>query len=244
MTHQTSDTSQDFDAKKYFTKARRHYIEEPLKALGFKRYKTSVIARLTTDNVFQFLDFQKSSYGGQNLTINACIRPLFSRNHEYLTLLPGNRLGLMSEKLKVDKWWNYSTQEQGDQSFSEIIEVIFETAIPFFDATKTSKEIISSYEKNFLGKSKFDKYVQWGTMGWEDFDFGHIYLQAEQIKNAIKHFNSCYDIFGKDDRDWAQEASKKCLEIKHIIELGQPEIDKYLADTVNGSKQKLKLTDW
>lgn len=244
MTHRIIDTSQDFDAKKYFTKARRHYIEEPLKALGFKKYKTSVIARLTTDNVFQFLDFQKSWYGGQNFTINACIRPLFSRNYEYLTLRPGNRLGSMSEKLKSDIWWNYSTQEQGDKSFSEIIDIILETAIPFFDATKTSKEIISSYEKDSLEKTKLGERVQWGTMGWKDFDFGHIYLQAGQIENAIKHFNSCYEIFGKDDRDWAQDAAKECLEIKHIIELGQPEIDNYLADTINDSKQKLKLVAW
>ncbi|PKK37565.1 hypothetical protein BWI96_06820 [Siphonobacter sp. SORGH_AS_0500] len=103
MTYQTRDTLQDFDAKKYFTKARRQYIEEPLKEFGFKKYKSSVVARLTSGNVFQFLDFQKSAYGGQNFTVNVAIRPLFSHNDEYLTLLPGNRLGLMATKSKSDK---------------------------------------------------------------------------------------------------------------------------------------------
>jgi Domain of unknown function (DUF4304) len=78
MTHQSSDTSQDFDAKKYFTKARRQYIDDPLKVLGFKRYKSSALARLTSGEVFQFLNFQKSAYGGQNFTVNVSLRPLFN----------------------------------------------------------------------------------------------------------------------------------------------------------------------
>ncbi|NNV57222.1 DUF4304 domain-containing protein [Limnovirga soli] len=244
MTHKTSDTLQDFDPKKYFTKARRQYIDEPLKALGFKQYKSSVVARITSGNIFQFLDFQKSAYGGQNFTVNVAIRPLFSRNDEYLTLLPGNRLGLMATKSKSDKWWNYTTELEGNENFADLFDKISKYAIPFFELTQNSKDIIAAYEKNFLGINKFGDRVAWGTVGWEDFDLGHIYLHAGQIKKAFKHFNACYKEFIRDDRDWAQEAAKKCLEIQNIIELGKLQIDDYLADTINYSKEKLKLTDW
>jgi hypothetical protein len=244
MTDQTSSTLQDFDAKKYFTKARRHFIEEPLKMFGFRKYKTSVIARLTTENVFQFLDFQKSAYGGQNFTVNVALRPLFSRNDEYLTLLPGNRLGLMATKSKGDKWWNYTTKIEGDTSFENLFDKIEKYALPFFNSTQNSKDIITSYEKNFLGINKFGDRVAWGTIGWEDFDLGHIYLHAGQIKKAVKHFDACYKEFSRDDREWAQAAAAKCLEVNQIIELGQSQIDKYLTDTIKDSKEKLKLTDW
>ena len=244
MTDKASDTSQDFDAKKFFTKARRHYIEEPLKAVGFKKYKSSVIARLTTGNIFQFLDFQKSSYGRKVFTINVAIRPLFSQNHDYLTLMPGNSLGLMATKSKGDKLWNYSTEIEGNKSFTDLFETIEKYALPFFLSTQSSIEIISSYERNFLGISKFGDRVGWGTIGWEDFDFGHIYLHAGQIKKAIKHFNACYKEFSRDERDWAQAAATKCLEIKQIIELGQPQIEKYLTNNIKDSKEKLKLTEW
>lgn len=244
MTHQTNHTSQEFEAKKYFTKAKRQYIEEPLKAFGFKKYKSSVIARLTIDNIFQFLDFQKSVYGEQSFTVNVAFRPLFSRNDEHLSLLPGNRLGLMATKSQGDKWWNYTNEIEGNTNFVDLFDNIKKYAMPFFDSTQNSKDIIASYEKSFFGINKFGARVAWGTVGWEDFDLGHIYLHAGQIKKAVKHFNACYKEFSQDDRDWAQAAAAKCLEIKPIIELGQQQIDKYIFDTIKDSKEKLQLTNW
>lgn len=244
MTHGTNDTAQDFDPKKFFTKARRLYIEEPLQQLGFKKYKSSVIARLTPGDVFQFFDFQKSAYGGQNFTVNVAIRPLFCPNDDYLILRPGNRLGLMAIKSRSDKWWNYSTQSEGEKSFADVFDIIKQFALPFFDATQTSNDIISAYEKNIFGKNKFGDRVEWGTAGWEDFYIGHVYLHAGQIKKAIKHFNLCYKEFSKDDSDWAKTSAARCLRIKEIIAFGQSEIDKYIDNTKRGSIEKLKLSEW
>lgn len=42
------------DPKKYFTAARKKCIESPLKNLGFKKYKTAFIGRMTDEGVFQF----------------------------------------------------------------------------------------------------------------------------------------------------------------------------------------------
>jgi hypothetical protein len=244
MTHQTYDEAQDFDAKKFFIKARRLYIEEPLRELGFKKYKSSVIARLTSENVFQFLDFQKSAYGGQDFTVNVAIRPMFCPNNDYLTLNPGNRLGLMALKPRSDRWWNYSTQAEGERSFVDVFEMIKRFALPFFDATKTSTDIISAYDKNIFGKNKFGDRVTWGTTGWEDFDLGHIYLHSGETKKAIKHFNLCIKEFQKDERDWAQTAAAECLSIKKIIASGKTEVNKYIAETKKSSIEKLKLSDW
>ena len=242
MIDQTNDIPRDFDAKKFFTKARRIYIEEPLKTLGFKRYKSSTVARLTSGNIFQFLNFQKSAYGGQTFTINVAIRPLFSQNHEYLTLAPGNRLGSM-DRMPNSGWWHYRTEAEGNESFKDVFDKIEKFALPFFSATANSNDIIASYER-IWGVDKFGISVGWGTIGWEEFDFGHIYLHAGQIERAIEYFDACYRVFSKDSRDWAQAGAKKCLEIKQIVESGQPEIDRYLMDTTNDSKQKLKLVSW
>ena len=236
-------TDQTIDAKKHFATARRQLIDRPLKDFGFKPYKTSVLGRLTEDNVFQFIDFHKYRFGGQ-FTVEIAIRPLYCPHDDHLTLLPGNRLYSMATNGKSDKWWMYSNEQEANESFAEVHKLIADFAFPFFDATLTSKQIIKSYERNFLGASKFGKRISWGTIGWEDFDFGHIYLRGGDNKNALKHFHKCFKEFNNDSRDWAQTAAKKCLDIKAIINSGQQNIEQYLIDTIKDSKQKLKLSQW
>lgn len=233
-----------FDPKKYFNTARREFIESPLTELGFKKYKTVFVARMTDDNVFQCINFQKSAYGGEQFTINVTIRPMYCPHEDSLTLLPGNRLGLMATNGKNDKWWNYSTEAQGNSSFREVFDLLARYTIPFFDSTMTSKDIINSYEKNVFGINKFGNKVQWGTVGWKSYDLGHIYLKAGDNRKAIKQFDICNKEFINENRNWAQTAAKKCIDIKTIINAGQISIDKYLNDTIKESKQKLKLTEW
>lgn len=231
------------DIKKYFNKSRKVLLDNPLKEFGFKPYKTSFLARLTSDNVFQFIDIHKYRYGGQ-FTIEIAVRPLFCPHEDYLTLLPGNRLYAIVTKGKSDKWWPNTTEIDTDESLKDVFKLICEFAMPFFDSTQTSDDIIKSYEKNFLGINKFGNSIEWGTAGWENFDFGHIYLKAGNKKNAIKQFDLCYKEFIKDNRDWAQIAAKKCIEIKRIIKGEQSEIEKYLEQTIIQSKTNLNLIDW
>ena len=231
------------DIKKHFNKSRKVLLDNPLKEFGFKPYKTSFLARLTSDDVFQFIDIHKYRYGGQ-FTIEIAVRPLYCPHEEYLTLLPGNRLYSIVTKGKSDKWWPNTTEIETDESFMEVFRLICESAMPFFDSTKTSTDIIKSYEKNFLGINKFGNSICWGTTGWENFDFGHIYLKAGNTKKAIRQFDLCYKEFIKDNRDWAQIAAKKCIEIKNVINLGHVEIEKYLEKTIIQSKNNLKLNEW
>lgn len=231
------------DIKKYFNKSRKILVDNPLKEFGFKPYKSSVLARLTSDNVFQFIDIHQYRYGGQ-FTIEIAVRPLYIPHEGYLTLFPGNRLYSIVTKGKSDKWWPNTTEIETDESLKEVYRLICEFALPFFDSTKTSADIIKSYEKNFLGINKFGNSICWGTTGWENFDFGHIYLKAGNNKKAIKHFDLCYKEFIKDNRDWAQIAANKCIQIKNIINAGPAEIEKYLEQTITQSKTNLKLNEW
>jgi hypothetical protein len=114
-------TEQVFDEKKYFTTARRAFIDNPLKELGFKPYKTSFLGRLTDDNVFQVIDFHKYKFGGQ-FTINITIRPMYCPHEDYLTMEPGNRLYSMATNKKGDKWWKYSNEQETNESFKEIFK--------------------------------------------------------------------------------------------------------------------------
>jgi hypothetical protein len=231
------------DIKKYFGKSRKIHLDDPLKSFGFKPYKSSFLARLTEEAVFQFIDVHKYRYGGQ-FTINVAIRPLYCPHEDYLTLQPGNRLYSMATKGRSDKWWPNTTENETDESFKEVFHLILDHALPFFDATITSAGIIKSYEKNFFGKSKFGKSVSWGGEGWGNFDFGHIYLKAGDKRNVLKQFDKAYKEFKTDNRDWAQSAAEKCLKVKRIIGLGQIEIDKYLDQTLIESKTNLKLSQW
>ncbi len=83
-----------------------------------------------------------------------------------------------------------------------------------------------------------------GTQSWENYDFGHIYLRAGNIKKSLRQFGKCYREFKSDTRDWAQAAAKECLGIKQLVKAGQPGIEQYLEDVIRDSRQKLKLENW
>lgn len=227
------------DPKKYFTAARKKFIDSPLKEPGFKKYKTAFIGRLTEDGVFQFLNFEKSAHGGEQFAVDVAIRPMYCRNESYLTLLPGNRLGAMATDGGSDKWWNYSTQEKALASFTEIAALLHEYALPFFDATTTSRGIIEAHEKKTFG----DK-VRWGTSGWGDYDLAHVYLRAGEEEKALAHFDAAHEKFSLDEREWAQCAARECLAMKPLIAAGRACIDRYVAGRIEESKTKLKLGDW
>ncbi len=231
------------EINKYFKSARREHIDKHLLSPGFKPYGTSYLARLTSGNIFQFIHFHKYRFGGQ-FKIEIAIRPMFCPHENYLTLLPGNSLYGMATNDKNDKWWKSSTKEEIDESLNDIYKLIHQFALPFFEATTNSCDILKSYKKNIFGKSKFGNKICWGTEGWENFDFAHIYLYEGDRSNALKQITKAYNEFRTDDREWAQIAASKCLEIQTIIHSGQSEIKRYLEQTTRISKQNLKLENW
>ena len=92
-----------FDSKKYFLQARKEFIETPLKELGFKKYKSAFVARLTTDNVFQFIDFQKEYTAIENSLRTETVRynESVENFNNLVQKLPGSILASFFPKFSV-----------------------------------------------------------------------------------------------------------------------------------------------
>lgn len=233
-----------FDPGKNYRQLIKNTVLEPLSHLGFKLYGKDHVCRMTEDGVFQVISFTKSTYGGGNFKVSISIRPMYCPNEDYLTSQPGNYLHMMARNGKPGKYWNYATDANANQSFKEITALLNKYALPFFEATKSSTGIIACYEKNIFGRRKFGKRIDWGTEGWENYDFGHIYLRAGNVKKALRQFTKCYREFKSDNLDWAQAVAKNCLRIKQLIKTGQPGIEQYIEEVMRNSRQNLKLENW
>jgi len=143
-----------------------------------------------------------------------------------------------------DKWWSYSTEKEGEESFTEIFDLFHGFCLPFFNSTQSAKDIISAYESNIWRASKIGSKILWGTSGWENYDFGHVYLMAGNRKESLKQFDKSLEVFDGDEREWAKIAFESVINIKKIVMADQATIDRYLTETIEESKQKLKLTGW
>lgn len=231
------------DIQKYYKSSRKKHIELPLAAYGFKPYKSTYLARLTKDNVFQLILMGSTKYGGK-IKVCISIRPLYCPNREFISSQPGNSIYSFKTKNRRDKTWGVLTENEIDDNLEEIYNLLKEYAIPFFDSTTTSQNIINSYKKNIFGFSKFGRRIYWGAIGWEDYDFGHIYLKNREISKAKSLFKKCYKEFKNDDREWAQKTASECLEIIEIIKSGKNQIDEYLNKIIAESKQFLKLANY
>lgn len=225
----------------YFQSKRIEAIDRPLGNLGFKSYKTSYIARITEGQVFQFLYFNKHRFGHQ-FTIEVCIRPLFCPN-EILTLRPGNRLALMETHGATDKWWPSASEAEIDTSMTQVLQIIQQFAIPFFEATQKSQDIIKAHEQNFFGLSMFGKRIQWGTPGYENFDFAHIHLMAGDSNNARKQIAVVQKEIDSGN-DQVKILMTKLVNLTTLIDSGRSAIDNYLKQTIFNSKKTLQLESW
>ena len=136
----------------------------PLQAYGFKPYKSTYLARLTEENVFQLIYIGSTKYGGK-IKVSISIRPLYCPNREFISSQPGNSIYSFKTKNKRDKTWDMLAEKEIDGNLEEIRNLLIEYAIPFFDSTKTSQNIINSYKKNIFGFSKLGRRIYWGSMG-------------------------------------------------------------------------------
>jgi len=232
------------NASKHYRQLIKNTVLEPLSSLGFKLYGKDNICRMTEDGVFQVISFVKSTYGEGDFDIWISIRPMYCPHEDYLTSLPGNDLYRMATNNRHGKYWSYATEAAADESFKEIPVLLNKYALPFFEVTKNCNGIISCYEKNFFGRRKFGSRIEWGTEGWESYDFGHIYLRAGETRKCLAQLRKCCTEFKTDTREWAQTAARECLRIKQLVKAGQPGITKYLEAVIKDSKQKLKLENW
>jgi hypothetical protein len=230
------------DKKKYINDGWKSIIETALLSHGFRVYDKNTLGRLTHGDIFQFIILNKHRHI-ETFTFDVAIRPLFCDNNT-LTLRPGNRLGRMVTNGKLDIWWNGETAEEAEKSYAEVLLHIKNYVIPFFNNSRTSKEIIQAHKKNIFGGSMFKNQIDWGTAGYANFDFAHIYLQAGEVKKSIEELGKSYSIFSEDERDWSQDSAQQCLQLKKLIQSGDLAIETYLREKVKKSKENLKLENW
>lgn len=210
---------------------------------GFKSYGKDGFGRITHGNVFQFFLFNIHRHT-DTFTIDIGIRPMYCENGEHLNLRPGNRLGKMATKPGLDKWWPCFTDEETDKSVSEILDLFIEFVLPFYNSTRTSTEIIQSYKKNFLGRSKFGNRVSWGTPCYECFDFGYIYLKAGDFSQVSAEFDKCYQFVASSTIESEQMLTEKYLKLKQLCKPGNKEATEYLEIQTQKSLLNLKLEKW
>lgn len=213
------------------------------KVHGFKPYGKDGFGRITHGDVFQLFYFQPHRHI-DSFTVEICIRPLFCENGEHLNLRPGNRLGKIATKPGLDKWWPCSTNVETDESMSEVLQLMNEFAMSFYNSTKTCAEIIQSYKKNFLGRNKFGNRVNWGTPGCECFDFGYIYLKAGNRKKASEEFEKCLQITNTSLRDDERSIAKKFQHLKQLCKTDSNEVDEFLEAQIQKSLDNLNIKNW
>jgi hypothetical protein len=232
----------DFDSKKYYRKAIKNLILEPLKEYGFKKYKTSHIAKISDGEILQLINFQKSSTGGQRFTVNISVRPLYIK-HEGLTLEPGGRLGKFYTG--GDIWWQYKTEEGAERSFNEIQKIIIEKVIPWFELNSSTQNIFN-YQHHYKPKKfqfKLKPRKNKHRPEWKPRDFGFVALRLMLYKIAKQNFEVVLDDLSEmQNIDWCKDETTLLSKITKLInEENHTEIKSMLDDNIKESFKNLNL---
>lgn len=217
-----------------FRKSMTKWVANPLKEYGFKRYKTTNIARISKDSIIQILNFQKEAFGGKTFTVNVAVRPLFVPSED-LSLEPGNRIGYF--KYSYDKWWDFNEEVTSNNSFEEINEIIFSAVISWFDKVNDIKGLIKIYE------DKEREMLVPTHLGWRYFDLGHLYAKNDQFDEAIYSIKEAKKEFDSRSLDWCKNASKQCEFFINVLNNGS-RVEHYLIDSESKTRSNLGLSDW
>ncbi|MFT3680163.1 MAG: DUF4304 domain-containing protein [Ferruginibacter sp.] len=195
-------------------------IKNLLVDFDFIAYKSSILYRVTEEDILQFISFQKGVQSlSQQMTINVVLQGLFCPTCSFDLIQPGGRIGSFFNS-KSDKWWACNNKENTEQSVTEIKECILKYLLPFFDKTATVQnlcDLIDSKELNFI----------W-TNPYTFIDKGFFYLKGNHFDKALATFQS-------------NQPSKvaKFKTIKRLIEEHDyAAIEGILLDNTNHSKAK------
>ncbi len=237
-------TTESFDPKKSFNQGFKD-IAKTLEKFGFKRYKSSFLARIVDEDIFQFIWFHKSAYGSTSgFTVEPAFNLLYTPDLS-MPLLPGARLGWFYGA--GEKWWHYDNEEQSKDSFAEVQDKLLTYVMPWFEANNNSEKIKKTYEE----RTEQDKKLGFEWLGGEGMPF--VYLKLKDLEKVEKQIlvrikiieDYCKNI------DESPEQAKKYIEESWIPELrklsddkNSNEIDAYLAKNIKNKKEYLKITDW
>ena len=155
------------DQKKYFNIGFKTIIAS-LSKFGFKKYKTSALARILDKDIFQCIGFQKSSYGSSGgFTVHPWFLPLYIPGNS-VSGYAGNRLGYFYGI--NEKWWHYESETQSNESFLDINHKLHTYVMPWFEKNNTSQKIKNTYEH----RNAQDIALSFDMLGYESITTGAV----------------------------------------------------------------------
>jgi hypothetical protein len=184
-------------SKDPLTAATTSILLPALRPLNFGRKTNRLILRIS-DDILQFIDLQLSSFGDKSFCVNYASIPLFSPR-DYLVLQPGDRL----RKKGAEAWWSSSDQKVAGHSMTEIVNLLKEQAIPFFNKTET----VSGLLKVLLA-------ANWAAKHHLEFERACCRASLHEFDEARRHLNLAIDLYKADGRAWC---AKKIDEAKQLL---------------------------
>jgi Domain of unknown function (DUF4304) len=132
-----------YNPKKDFSKEFTRCIVTPLKAFGFKKHKSNNIIRLTSENILQSINFQKSRWGGDLFYVNINVIPLQFLQQSFFGE-GGIRIESLTQDLEKNgrSSFNFSHQVNARASFADIRLSMKEKIIPWLDMLSTPQGIL------------------------------------------------------------------------------------------------------
>jgi hypothetical protein len=198
-------------SKDPLTSATTKYLNPLLRDAGFKRYSNRSFAKISNNEVFQYLDLQMSAYGGKDFAVNFCTI-LMTRRQEFIGSTTFKRL---PRGLSHEGWWSALSHDSAYQSMQEICEKVTTVAVPWFESTSSASGLAIELEKMKVHMHPnphtfFELGCCYATTG----DLGNA---NSALKRAVSLFQAAYDEMPA--RTWAvQERDLALSLIKAICE--------------------------
>src|SRR5512137_2154965 len=107
-------------------------LKPAMGSLGFAPYGKRTFVLLNGD-ILQFVDLQLSAWGSREFAVDYSSLLLFPVR-EHLSIPVGGRL---PRGRSCDGWWSSLRQDYADNSMKEIVTLINERLVPWFNKTKS-----------------------------------------------------------------------------------------------------------
>lgn len=220
------------EKKKEFIKLIKKVLTPFAREHDFIFYNPTILIRLNKDTL-HIINFDLGTAG---FTCDVAIQPIYVPA-ESLVLSFGNRLSRFN--VLINERWKYGESQQEDEfNLLQIVELIKENVLIWFEEVGSAKGIISFIEKGLVNDTKL-------IIGFPPFMknlyLGFSYLYEEKIKLAEGALHQVLDNLVADSRTWAVELKQVVNALLLLADDEPEEITKILQEYVEKNYLKLKL---
>lgn len=192
-----------FDHNKYFKNALKRIIQPELKKVGFSKRGTLTFVRRTEGNVIQVINFQRSKWDSKNFYVNAGNLTFHRLRNSFFPEI-GNRLSSF-EYVKTD--FNFQSPIIGDISLKDILKSIQEKILPYFNYTKSLKNL---HEFSLYATKNKEQYPFLISFGYRertylpaDEGIAFTYLCLRDYESALKIYKGIQSRkYNPETKDW------------------------------------------